>query len=173
MTDGPSTGSATRAGTRGAARWLICLVIGSIAVLLPGCTRSATGAPAAPSPVKYSVVSSAPSTQPDCTLCMAPGASKAPDASADLLTAAGTGDGAGVTRALGAGASADAADDQGRTALIRAVALGDGSTTYQDVVTQLLTAGASRTVADKAGLTALQHAEAKGYAPIVALLRAA
>jgi ankyrin repeat protein len=61
-------------------------------------------------------------------------------------------------------------NDLGWTALLEAVILGDGSTSYQEIVAILLAAGADRAIADKEGVTALEHAQSSGFASLAAIL---
>lgn len=58
----------------------------------------------------------------------------------------------------------------GWTALMEAVALGDGSKKYQEIIGILKIAGADLTIPDKDGKTALQHAKSSRYAEIVKIL---
>ncbi|XP_014670921.1 PREDICTED: uncharacterized protein LOC106811728 [Priapulus caudatus] len=82
-----------------------------------------------------------------------------------LLLAAASGHTDTVTTLLTAGASLEAGDDDGFTALI--LAAGSGHT---DTVTVLITAGANLEVADKDGCTALMLAAGTGHTDTVTLL---
>jgi uncharacterized protein len=58
----------------------------------------------------------------------------------------------------------------GWTALLEAVILGDGSSTYQQIVTLLVDAGADISIADNEGVTPLQHAKRRNQTEVVAIL---
>lgn len=81
---------------------------------------------------------------------------------ATLTQAAALGDLARVRELLAAGAPADARDAQGRTPLLEAVLLGDGSRRYVDIARALLEARADPNAADRDGTTPLAHARRLG-----------
>lgn len=58
----------------------------------------------------------------------------------------------------------------GWTALMEAVVLGDGSSTYVEVVQALVDAGCDIHIPDKDGITALQHTKRMGFAEIANVL---
>lgn len=60
----------------------------------------------------------------------------------------------------------------GWTALMEAVILGNGNTTYQEIVKILKDAGAKMDIPDQDGVTPLQHAERRGYKEIANIIRA-
>lgn len=64
-------------------------------------------------------------------------------------------------------------NDLGWTALLKAIILGDGSKTQQQVVRMLLQYEADFTIADKEGVTPLQHARQKNYIEIANILQEA
>ena len=84
----------------------------------------------------------------------------------NLLEAVKRGAAAAAVAFLARGADPDTADASGGTALIWAVAMGDG-----DSVDILLKAGANQNLADAKGMSALKLAEDKGRTEIAALLR--
>jgi hypothetical protein len=61
----------------------------------------------------------------------------------------------------------------GWTALLETVILGDGGTTYTEIVRELLAHGAQANLADRDGVTPLGHARRHGYGAMVRLLEAA
>lgn len=65
----------------------------------------------------------------------------------------------------------DRVNYNGWTAMLEAVALGDGSEPYQEIVALLLEAGADTTIRDRHGRTAYEHARDRGYQVIEELLR--
>lgn len=67
----------------------------------------------------------------------------------------------------------DRVNYNGWTALLEAVALGDGGEPHQEIVAHLLDAGADTTISDRYGRTALETARQRGYNEIAALLEAA
>ncbi|MBC7919272.1 MAG: ankyrin repeat domain-containing protein [Rhodoferax sp.] len=93
------------------------------------------------------------------------GTRSTPPQTAELLQAAQQGNVQWVVALLNEGASLQARDAQGRTALIWA-AIGGHST----LVKRLLELGADRAAADRDGLTALQHARQLGLVEVAALL---
>lgn len=76
------------------------------------------------------------------------------------------GDAAAVTALLQHGAVADAADSNGRTALMHAAERG-----RYDIVRRLLVHGARKELKDRAGRTAFDQAVDGGHSDIIALLR--
>lgn len=64
----------------------------------------------------------------------------------------------------------DRVNFNGWTALLEAVALGDGGEPHQEIVAELLGAGADPDIGDRNGHTALQHARERGYQVIEDLL---
>lgn len=82
--------------------------------------------------------------------------------SSGLTQAAARGDVTRVRELLAAGAPADARDAQGRTPLLEAVLLGDGSRRYVDIARALLEARADPNAADRDGTTPLAHARRLG-----------
>lgn len=88
-----------------------------------------------------------------------------------LIAAAERGDATRVSLALRARAGLETRDDRGRSPLLVAVILGDGSRRYQEVVSLLLAAGADRRLPDRHGETAREHAERRGHRAIAAQLR--
>ena len=89
---------------------------------------------------------------------------------ASLSQAAARGDTQRVQELLAAGASADARDAQGRTPLLEAVLLGDGSRRYLDAVRLLLEARADPNAADRDGVTPLAHARRLGHDEMARLI---
>ncbi|GAB2527931.1 ankyrin repeat domain-containing protein [Rufibacter soli] len=61
----------------------------------------------------------------------------------------------------------------GWTALMEAVVLGNGSSTYVKVVQTLVEAGCDVSIPDKEGITALQHAKDRGFTKIAQVLEKA
>ncbi|MEH6652291.1 MAG: ankyrin repeat domain-containing protein [Motiliproteus sp.] len=72
---------------------------------------------------------------------------------------------------LTTGVDIDQVNDLGWTALLEAVILGDGGSTYQQIVELLVTAGADRSIRDPEGRTALENAQAREYSKIIELLQ--
>jgi ankyrin repeat protein len=90
-----------------------------------------------------------------------------------LIAAAHLGHDGVVRELIWAGAPLDHVNNLGWTALIEAVILGDGGARHVETVRALVNAGANTGIPDRNGVTPLRHAEARGYAPIVAILNAA
>ncbi|MEE9614096.1 MAG: ankyrin repeat domain-containing protein [Thermodesulfobacteriota bacterium] len=84
---------------------------------------------------------------------------------ADLVAAAKAGDAAGVSALIDGGASPNATDDDGDTALM--LASGEG---HADVAALLVEKGAAVNAADRYGWTALMFAAGKGHGGVVKLL---
>nr|WP_259371973.1 ankyrin repeat domain-containing protein [Caldimonas mangrovi] len=91
-------------------------------------------------------------------------------APASLSQAAARGDVQRVQELLATGASADTRDAQGRTPLLEAVLLGDGSRRYVDAARLLLEARADPNAADRDGVTPLAHARRLGYDELARLI---
>jgi ankyrin repeat protein len=89
-----------------------------------------------------------------------------------LIAAAHLGNVGPVLALIGAGAPLDHVNNLGWTALIEAVILGDGGPRHLEIVRALIAAGADASLADSSGVTPLDHARARGYAQMVAALRA-
>ncbi|WP_425556167.1 ankyrin repeat domain-containing protein [Glycomyces endophyticus] len=64
----------------------------------------------------------------------------------------------------------DRVNYNGWTALLEAVALGDGGAPHREIVAALLDAGADAAVRDRNGRTALEHARSRGHREIADLL---
>jgi len=64
----------------------------------------------------------------------------------------------------------DHVNSLGWTALLEAIILGDGGSTYVEIVRLLVESGASSDIADSNGVSPLQHARHSGYSEIVELL---
>ena len=90
-----------------------------------------------------------------------------------LIAAAHLGHDGVVRRLIAAGAPLDHVNNLHWTALIEAIVLGDGGPRHQATLAALLDAGASLAITDRAGRTPLELAESRGYAAMVALMRAA
>jgi uncharacterized protein len=75
-----------------------------------------------------------------------------------------------VQSLIGAKADIDRVNAQGRTALVAAVALGNGDKAHTAVVEALVTARADGDVKDATGRTALDYARARGYSDMVPIL---
>lgn len=75
-----------------------------------------------------------------------------------------------VDRLIAAGIDLDHVNRLGWTALLEAVALGDGGPDYQEVVRSLVEAGADTSVLDPEGRTALVLARERGQDEVAALL---
>lgn len=95
------------------------------------------------------------------------------DRTTALAEAAQRGHDGVVSRLLAAGAPVDHVSRLGWTPLLETVVLGHGGARHQATLKALLDAGADVTLADRQGRTALQLAQARGYAEMVAMLRAA
>jgi ankyrin repeat protein len=67
----------------------------------------------------------------------------------------------------------DHVNNLGWTALLEAIILGDGGSTYLSIIALLIDAGADVNIADNEGVSPLQHAVERGYAEIAEMLRAA
>jgi hypothetical protein len=89
---------------------------------------------------------------------------------AGLSQAAARGDAQRVQELLAAGAPADTRDAQGRTPLLEAVLLGDGSRRYVDAARLLLEARADPNAADRDGVTPLAHARRLGHDELARLI---
>ena len=87
-----------------------------------------------------------------------------------LIAAAHLGHDGVVRQLIAAGAPLDHVNNLHWTAAIEAVVLGDGGPRHQRTLAALVAAGADLRLADRQGRTPLQLAEARGYAPMVALL---
>ncbi|QDZ02115.1 ankyrin repeat domain-containing protein [Nitratireductor mangrovi] len=90
-----------------------------------------------------------------------------------LIAAAHLGHHEVVRRLVAGGAPLDHVNNLGWTALMEAVVLGDGGPDHVATVRVLVGAGADTGIADRDGVTPLRHAEARGYAEIAAIIRAA
>ncbi|WP_442904749.1 ankyrin repeat domain-containing protein [Glycomyces sp. MUSA5-2] len=75
-----------------------------------------------------------------------------------------------VLAATDIAAVVDRVNYNGWTALLEAVALGDGGEPHQEIVALLLDAGADAAIRDRNGRTALDHARDRGYEVIADLL---
>ncbi|MEU6249600.1 ankyrin repeat domain-containing protein [Glycomyces sp. NPDC047010] len=75
-----------------------------------------------------------------------------------------------VLAATGIAAYIDRVNYNGWTALLEAVALGDGGGPHQEIAALLLDAGADASIRDRNGRTALDHARERGYGVIADLL---
>ncbi|WP_264212235.1 ankyrin repeat domain-containing protein [Leisingera thetidis] len=90
-----------------------------------------------------------------------------------LIAAAHLGHHEVVRRLIAGGAPLDHVNNLGWTALMEAVVLGDGGPDHTATVRALTEAGADTGITDYDGVTPLQHAEARGFADIAGLIRAA
>ncbi|MDU8942346.1 ankyrin repeat domain-containing protein [Ovoidimarina sediminis] len=102
-----------------------------------------------------------------------PGLVTSPYDGTALIAAAHLGHAEVVRRLIAAGAPLDHVNNLGWTALIESVVLGDGGPDHQAVARALLAAGADPELGDRQGATPLALAEARGYAEMAAILRAA
>ncbi|AWC27482.1 MULTISPECIES: ankyrin repeat domain-containing protein [Bacillus cereus group] len=64
-------------------------------------------------------------------------------------------------------------NDDGWTALLKAIVLGNGSENHKQVVQLLINHGADVNLADREGITPLEHAERRGFTEIVNMLKEA
>lgn len=87
-----------------------------------------------------------------------------------LWQAAAEGRPGDVRAALSGGASPNALDPQGRTPLVLAASLGDGSERYAEVAQALLDAGADPGLTDRQGLSAIDHARQRGQEALLGIL---
>jgi len=79
-----------------------------------------------------------------------------------------------IVRALiEAKADVDHANSRGSTALITAVALGNGDKDHTAIVAALIKAGAAADIKDRAGRKAIDYARARGYSDMVPILEKA
>ena len=101
----------------------------------------------------------------------APAAQAAAAPRSALGHAAARGDLQRVQELLAGGAPADARDAQGRTALLEAVLLGDGSRRYVDIARALLEARADPNASDRDGVTPLAHARRLGQDDMAAVIQ--
>ncbi len=90
-----------------------------------------------------------------------------------LIAAAHLGHDEVVRRLIAAGAPLDHVNNLHWTALIESIVLGDGGPRHQRTLAALVDAGANLRLADRQGNTPLQLARARGYAAMVAKLKAA
>ncbi len=90
-----------------------------------------------------------------------------------LIAAAHLGHAEVVRTLIAAGAPLDHVNNLGWTALIESVVLGDGGPDHRATARALLDAGADPNIPDRAGATPLGLAEARGYAAMADLIRAA
>jgi ankyrin repeat protein len=90
-----------------------------------------------------------------------------------LIAAAHLGHDGVVRQLIAAGAPLDHVNNLHWTALIESIVLGDGGVRHQATLKALLDAGASWRLTDRQGRTPLQLAESRGYAAMVAMLKAA
>jgi ankyrin repeat protein len=90
-----------------------------------------------------------------------------------LIAAAHLGHDGVVRQLIKAGAPLDHVNNLHWTAVIEAIVLGDGGSRHQATLKALLDAGASTQLTDRGGATPLQLAQARGYAAMVQMLRAA
>jgi ankyrin repeat protein len=90
-----------------------------------------------------------------------------------LIAAAHLGHDGVVRQLIAAGAPLDHVNNLHWTALIESIVLGDGGPRHQATLKALLDAGASWKLTDRQGRTPLQLAESRGYAAMVAMLKAA
>ena len=90
-----------------------------------------------------------------------------------LIAAAHLGHDGVVRQLIKAGAPLDHVNNLHWTALIEAIVLGDGGPRHQATLKALLAAGASTQLTDREGRTPLVLAQARGYAAMVQMLKAA
>jgi ankyrin repeat protein len=90
-----------------------------------------------------------------------------------LIAAAHRGNVEAVRLLIAAGAPLDHVNNQGWTALIEAVVLGNGDGNHTATVEALAKAGADPNVADRQKMTALAHARARRYGDMIRILQAA
>lgn len=90
-----------------------------------------------------------------------------------LIAAAHLGHDGVVRQLIAAGAPLDHVNNLHWTALIEAIVLGNGGARHVATVDALVAAGADTQLADREGRTPLQLAQARGYAPMVEILRRA
>src|SRR5262245_54499628 len=90
-----------------------------------------------------------------------------------LIAAAHLGHDEVVRTLIAAGAPLDHVNNLGWTAVIESIVLGDGGRRHIACLKALLDAGANPNLADRQGQTPLVLARSRGYAQMVALLRAA
>jgi ankyrin repeat protein len=90
-----------------------------------------------------------------------------------LIAAAHLGHDEVVRRLIAAGAPLDHVNNLHWTALIESIVLGDGGPRHQRTLAALVDAGANLQLTDRQGNTPLQLARARGYAAMVAKLKAA
>ena len=90
-----------------------------------------------------------------------------------LIAAAHLGNAGIVRQLIAAGAPLDHVNNLHWTAVIEAIVLGDGGARHQATLRALVEAKANLQLADRDGRTPLQLAQARGYAAMVEMLRAA
>jgi len=90
-----------------------------------------------------------------------------------LIAAAHLGHDGVVRQLIAAGAPLDHVNNLHWTALIEAIVLGNGGARHVATVEALVATGADTQLADREGRTPLQLAQARGYAPMVEILRRA
>jgi uncharacterized protein len=90
-----------------------------------------------------------------------------------LIAAAHLGHAGVVRQLIAAGAPLDHVNNLHWTAVIEAIVLGDGGARHQATLQALVDAKANLQLADREGRTPLQLAQARGYAAMADLLRAA
>ena len=100
-----------------------------------------------------------------------PGLGTSPCDGTALIAAAHPGPVEGERRLIGAGAPLDHINTRHWTAMMEAVALGDGGPDHLAGLDARPTAGADRTLADRDGATPLDHTEGHGYTETVARLK--
>lgn len=89
-----------------------------------------------------------------------------------LIAAAHLGHHRVIRELIMAGSPLDHVNNLGWTAVIEAIVLGDGGANHQESLRLLLDAGANPNLPDRQGRTPLALAQDRGYAPMVAMLRA-